>query len=77
MNNNQIENLDRVRDFKKTIIEDIQREVNKIPKQYGNRSKDELQAETVCNNILIELRLDMTEAIEKAMEKVYKYIETL
>lgn len=76
MTTEQIENLDRAREFKKTIVEDIQREVNKIPKRYGNGT-DETNAESVCNSILLDLRLEMLAAVEGAMSKVYKYIETI
>lgn len=77
MTNEQMLNLDRAREFRKTILEDIEREVKKIPMQYGNGSGDNPKAVYICHNILQDLRKDMALCIEKSINEVDKFIESL
>jgi len=77
MTEKQILNLDRARDFRKTVLEDIEREVNKIPTQYGNGSSDNPKAVNVCHNILMDLRLSLSLDIKDAMKKVDNFIESI
>jgi len=78
MTNEQILNLDFIRAFNKTILEDIEREIKKIPMQYGSATSPKLlQAENVCQTILNVLRSELAEAIDRSKVSVNKYIETL
>jgi len=78
MTNEQILNLDFIRAFNKTILEDIEREVKKIPMHYGSATSPKfLQAENVCQTILNVLRSDLCKAIDSSKKSVETYIETL
>lgn len=77
MTNEQMLNLDRAREFRKTVLEDIEREVNKIPTQYGNGGQNNPKAVNVCHNILMDLRLSLSLDIKDAIKKVDNFIESL
>lgn len=78
MTQDQITKLNAYQEFRKSILDNLMRDMDKIPEQYGTpcfEAKGE--ALNDCNNVLLNMRDELINTVKKAQIVIDNLIEKL